>query len=442
MCAEPLVRRGAALIIVIGLAAMLLSMTTVFLARMRSDSVEMRLVMQDTQARLMLHASLMYLQEGSRLGWGDTTGECFGWTDARDGGLGPRGPRPAGAGGTAADIPSPSWWPASTTYSPLGGDSALPTTGNRTWPMPGSSIRAPMAVAERTPYATRLTFCYNPVMPMRSDGTAVPYDAADWDTTGWQQKTDEWPAGWTVKALSAPTGFGMLDPQPVADKWTDAATDDQFQEGKTTTGAVGDWGHTWPTAFNPQGYPTTFRTKRLAIVPETENQSWFRVYREIQADHDNDGDPFYDRVALYDPTDPAIKNWSVFIVACGAGATRGYRFWDQADISAWAATTGLSAQIGRDLEPVTASESGLFPDEAFFREALAGSRILWFRVEWSAMQGGGWDGNTYRVAYNQAQELSLGTVYKSYTSVRSRSPRSFLGNFRWIQRLDREPPKW
>ena len=71
---------------------------------------------------------------------------------------------------------------------------------------------------------------------------------------------------------------------------------------------------------------------------------WFRVYRETPADRDNDGDPYYDRVAYPD------DHHATFIVTCGAGATAGFRFWD------------LPANDpNRAVEPVTASESGLFP---------------------------------------------------------------------------------
>ena len=124
-------RDGAVLIIVVGLSMVLLGLSVTFMMRMRSEAQETQIVVAEAQARLMLHAGLMYLQEASRLGWGE---ETYGWTDIRDGGLGPRQSRnlkfrtdvlgnPTGTDvdggidgtfstGAPADynIPAPIWW--------------------------------------------------------------------------------------------------------------------------------------------------------------------------------------------------------------------------------------------------------------------------------------------------------------------------------------------
>ena len=86
---------------------------------------------------------------------------------------------------------------------------------------------------------------------------------------------------------------------------------------------------------------------------------------------------------------------------------------------------------------MTAKESGLFGvDEALFRETLARSRILFFRVEWSAMH-------------------AAADHWHYYGDIGARNPRihhsnrwpgavvrSQVGNLKWIQRLDQEPARW
>ena len=99
-------RCGSVLIIVAGLSAILLMLSMAFIARMRSDSEESRQVGRDAQARIMLTGALHLIQEASRLGWSRTPvdassitdpswgDECYGWTDVRDGSIGPRGDGP------------------------------------------------------------------------------------------------------------------------------------------------------------------------------------------------------------------------------------------------------------------------------------------------------------------------------------------------------------
>lgn len=62
-------RRGALLIIVAGLLAILAALATAFFIRVRAEAARSRLVEQTAQARLMVNAALLYLQEASRIGW-------------------------------------------------------------------------------------------------------------------------------------------------------------------------------------------------------------------------------------------------------------------------------------------------------------------------------------------------------------------------------------
>ncbi len=497
-------RRGAVLVIVIGLASVLLVLAVAFMARMRADSQEVRVVLEECQARLMMHASLMYIQECSRIGWGDACGETYGWTDVRDGSLGPRGARPAGAMADGASIPAPPWWRSGwPAYAWDGDDASLPPVSSRRggWPVPGSATRCPMAMCQTPPYATQLTMAYNPVNP------PVRYGDSAW-TTPWDRETRSitsiwsamqvvysnydnavtWPNGWidtifntSPGAAGASGAKGMLDPQPVAETWP------AFRNGAVAPGATsGDWVH---EAFDAAGRPSG-GSQQLAIVPGTENQSWFRVYRETQKDHDcidNVGKPgteWWDRVGLYDataPRDPGtqkIRNWSVFIVACGAGSTRGYRFWDDAEISRWESAHGLVPGTGRALEPVTAQESGLFTGESVFRDLYANSCIIWYRCEWSGMQSGGRTAAIYNdpiwrqatSAFEHQGVLGFGgandheRIWDAWTSgpppyeftaqyattqatfgssdTRSLSPKVYAGNIAWLQRMDRDPILW
>jgi hypothetical protein len=460
---------------------------------MRSDSQQTRVLVADAQARLMLHAAMMYVQEGSRIGWGE---ESFGWTDVRDGSLGPRPPRLSGG---SADIPPPAWWNYGSTYAPSPDDSQLPMPkSSRRWPCPGSTVRCPMAVPVQPPYATQLRYAYNPVY--------FPPSAPRYGEVGWEapwinaptgvdpiQRTAEtggaplptaryWPIAW-ADAIFDPTrgATAALDPQPVADVWRDpayvgaAGQTPDFISGAIQQGVVGgDWIH-----FVEDGSSST--EVQLQVRPGSENLSWFRVYREELGDHDGDGVPAYDRVVMYDRKNPALKNWNVFVIAAGVGGTRGYRFWDASDLAAWESTNryaGGTVSAGQEF----AVDSHLFATQADFNSARAATRILWFRVEWSALEGGGfipekysWSGMRIYPRYDpwargttpdpypvmlpgpypgwQARQnlilnevnsdLILGVSDGGYADkLRYSAPKTFGGNFRWVQRLDHEPPNW
>jgi hypothetical protein len=153
-------RQGTILIIVAAMSALLASMALTFLVRMRSDVEESRLVMQETQAQIMLTAACNFIMEKSRLGWNPAPPpglahspihrEAFGWVDVRNGQPGPRDE-------TGEIIGTPN------TTDPMGEnvpdswvDLALP-------PNDRPARREPMFVMIRPPYAVMPTVATNPV---------------------------------------------------------------------------------------------------------------------------------------------------------------------------------------------------------------------------------------------------------------------------------------
>ena len=498
-------RAGVVLIVAVGLAAIIATMALALILNMRSDTRESAAVLAHAQSRIMLSAALGYVQESARLGWdglggvggvggvGDnSTGETFGWTDYRDGALGPRGARPPAGGGSVNSNGGnidpdpantvPTWWAAlygsafttgstgaNLTYQPYFSSADEANSGRypaptlRRWPLPGSAVRCDMPVWSTPPYAIKPIYAANPFRP------PVAYGDPAWTTT-WKamQGMNQ---NWLRDTFDANQGaLGMLDPQPVSDTWN---------------GFV---------AGNPE------------LRPATQGQAWFRIYRELLSDHDNvrtndvdygilSGDVSaitarsYDTVALYDPIDPTtynpaspsmarpLRNYSVFIVTCGAGGSRGSRFW------------GLPGNDPRRaIEPVTASESGLFPSEAVFNLARQGEVVRWFRIEHSTGVLPGTGEVSKRIQYmgNDQNGASVDWSYPWFNwsgagNVRDRPaasgsgddpfgfggglvgpgsagllygadqagyqglpniPLSRGGSIKWIQRLAQEPIKW
>ncbi len=401
---------------------MLLAMAMAYLARIRSDAGETAALLNDAQARLMFQAALMYLQEGSRLGWSDAAretaaapmtaagwregaafntegertvasrpdvpdrgGETFGWTDVRNGWLGPVAARVV-APGSAADgyIPTPAWWRG---YVPFPEDGDL---GPFVWPMPGSATRIDFRVAEIPPYAvhahTRPTPMFPDVMHL-------------WGTPSWDTPWSGWDPGANTTAWNfiwrGPQYRGALDPQPVMDSWS------TFQAGGLVNPADPSQGLRWRDS--------------------SRNKSWFRIYREKLGDHDGDGTPYYDRVRISENVRGVHinKNWNVFVITAGAGATRGYRFWSE----------------------VPAAEQGQFANDPAFFDALREQEVIqWWRVEWSPITGGG-DPATLAGGSWYGANLSEPLRESQVRLHRWMPPRTFGGNFKWIQRLD-PPATW
>jgi hypothetical protein len=451
-------RTGSTLIIVAGLASLLLLVSVTFLQRIRADSEESALVVRDTQARIMLVAALQYIQETSRLGWRNNTGteaapvfvsdaegggdggpgyECYGWTDVRDGSIGPRGPRVSKTVNLAQPLPVPTWWTGGAYPHDADGDphnpytyaiGSLPANGARKWPCPGSAMRGDMFVYEATRHAIKLLRTPNPyrlldpvAFPNHNPDSIIDNPAFTTNVATRKVENDAWDImtrnSWG--SVQDPARFNLLDPQPLAD----------------TLGTYG----------GPAG---TFRSGNLEPRIATTDLSWFRIYRELPTDHDNDGVPWFDRVPL--------QGHGTFIIACGAGGTAGYRFWDTTP------TADLTAAQIRDLEPVTAQEAGLFGnDKAMFDDLRAHERILWYRAEWTAMQGGGANildhvgnnglNNSMTHTFNGARRPGDNTggggfeqdgfTNTSYIGVEN-SVISFFGAIKWIQRLEEDPITW
>jgi hypothetical protein len=171
-------------------------------------------------------------------------------------------------------------------------------------------------------------------------------------------------------ALAADFGMPYLrypDPQPkTGNGWPGAVDDtlfDQFKQGD-------------PTPYGP-----------------SMNLSWFRVLR---------------------------KSAARFIVTCGAGASRGYKDWNE--------VRGLGAQ-------------DIFGDDArLFQDLANGETRLWYEIEWSAAV-------TANDVHNIDNEFLLDHYqWKPFNAShdnRSQAVgRNLAGTIRWAQRLDEAPTAW
>lgn len=264
-------RHGTVLIIVAGISAILAAMALTFLARMRGDVEESRLVLQHAQAKIMLAAACSYVQEASRVGYdryydadgtshpARTTGkridklmtpiheEAFGWIDARNGKTGPR------------DRNDKPFFP----------DASMPDeTRTGKWPGIGGYARCPMYRMKIPPWGVKLNAAYN---PMVRDKT----------------KTNEY----LYPLLRYP------DPMPVTDnKWTIAGTRSVTAHPMKATSAT-------QQAEMRALYDEHAKGDRQP-VGQTTGRAWFRVYR------DGPG---------------------TFVVTCGAGGTEGFKNWDEVE---------------------------------------------------------------------------------------------------------------
>lgn len=402
-------RHGTVLIIVVGLAALLLSSYLVIAAQLRTDATDGQILLRDAQARIMLPSALGFIIESARLGQVNGQ-ECFGWTDLRDGGAGPRGP-------AAADGSLPPEVPAGR------------------WPGLGSVFRADLAMFQRPPCAVQLTRAYNPV--------AVP---ENW-LQDYERAVD--PATTLLAKIIDPVEsgdrtLGAIPPNPPntssnPDSWYWTEERDPWRV-PTDLGLGVHWGRAWSEivkpmdefqprfhqALTPQPVANTF-TEHLAgdltPRPESVGRSWFRVRRLAPAQYDgNPGDAWFDSVPL--------TGYGVFLITCGAGGTRGFRDWAE-----------VQSENAEDI---------FLGDRQFFEQLRATERLLWFRCEWSGFIGGGVD-----VAQRySAHHGHLGSVMVSFTRLhtqaptitgasrlgnRIRQPLNSLGTIRFIERLEGEP---
>jgi hypothetical protein len=423
-------RRGSVLVIVAALAAVMMATFAVVISQVQSEVSEGELLVRDAQARIMLPSALSFVLESARLGQ-TFDGESFGWTDIRDGGIGPRGPRDQNGN-----------LPAELTESSSGGLSA--------WPAPGGIYRADMHLWNRTPYAIRSEASYNPVKVPSE--WLVEYEAAADAAKGDTLLGGILGPGYSVNASSDPLTRVSADKDTSATQgyWT---TDIPVLND---SGHKYHWNRVWLRLLAPftqwddpdhQGMlvpqPVTddwdsYATGDKTVRPASGGIGWFRVYREKAADHDGDGWPWYDTVPL--------NGHGVFIITCGGGGTLGYRNW---------------AEVPSDVR-----SSAFLGDETFFNELRATERILWYRVQWKGFTGGAGDGvERYRITVDRKGEGSQ--AFSSFSNIHTRTwglddyrnshghedyshfhPNSplpminTLGTITFVERLEREPDTW
>lgn len=146
--------------------------------------------------------------------------------------------------------------------------------------------------------------------------------------------------------------------------------------------------------------------------------SWMRIYREKNVR----GRP---------PVEPAT-----FIITCGAGATEGFRTYQDA---------------------YDEGKSGLFNhDPAFFALLRSQESVLWFRTQWTSAVGGSSMGIRMQNGLVELPELNKESYFKAGTTgydiyegtaAANREHhwwvnRNPLGSFLYIERLQDEPTEW
>lgn len=351
-------RSGTILIIVAALSALLASLAITFLARMRSDVEESRLIMQHAQAKLMLAAACNYVQEASRMGYdrfdqsnpartmnkrGDMPNlpiheEAFGWIDVRDGRTGPR------------DRMGMPFFP----------DPANPNEVVRdSWPGIGGHVRCPMHRMAIPPWAVQLTAAPN----------AMERNSASPD--------------YFYPLLKNP------DPLPVVpNMWS------------TETRAMVPHPMKAMSADERRGYYMAFSMGDKTPVMDSTGRAWFRLYRDGPA---------------------------TFIATCGAGATEGFKDWDEVT------TRGNPEQFNND--------------PSLFNTLKASEIRLWYRLEWTAaVLETSYHNLHHEVARNHEHYLSWPPNSSHTWGGNSKRTQTWVknpvGTIRWIQRLLHEPTNW
>lgn len=103
-----------------------------------------------------------------------------------------------------------------------------------------------------------------------------------------------------------------------------------------------------------------------APLPGSDNLAWFRVFWLAMVPKATP-DPYKSTPPAVFPDSPSAQTaaaTAVFIVTCGAGATRGYRSWD---------------------EVIADNAQSLFGDEDTFRDLLANEIRYWYEVHWETL---------------------------------------------------------
>lgn len=159
-----------------------------------------------------------------------------------------------------------------------------------------------------------------------------------------------------------------------------------------------------PYLINPDPSPAadnlaTFMSADWGVRANSAERSWFRVYREGPA---------------------------TFIITCGAGATHGFRDWDEV--------------MGAGSEAIAE-----FGEQSYFETVRTQETRFWYRVEWSPAITTP-EVHNIKNAWNEGREdhyVSYGmNTSNSHANPRSQAQsRNLGGTFRYIQRL-RMPPTW
>ncbi|MBA3683773.1 MAG: hypothetical protein H0W72_00790 [Planctomycetes bacterium] len=240
------------------------------------------------------------------------------------------------------------------------------------WPAQGSVVRCPMHVLERPPYAISPTTRYNPI------------------------STDSTSADFGLPYLRYP------DPRP--------AVDNGWSNWTNLSDAV----NVNPTVI-PAGSSTTrweqYSRGDIRPRPSSTNLSWFRIFREEGAD-----------------------NAASFVVTCGAGATQGFRDWNE--------VVGAGAQ------------ARFYSDQTAFEDALSAETRLWYRIEWSAaVMSSDFHLTDHELVWanpvretNAQWPLNATDAYIKATDNSSRHDmrstlhaKNLAGTIRWVQRLPGPP---
>lgn len=271
---NPTPRRGAVLIIVVGLSVALLGLCMTFLVRMRADANISSDLIKQAQARCMLLAACTYIQECSRIGFGQ---EGYGWRDIRDG-SDPRAlPGPRGFDGVQLPNDGAGTWLVNPAAQPL-----------HRWPAVGGVARCLMKVPVLPPWATKGRYAYNPVE--RRWPNVNP------DISGGEVRYNN--------LSPQPATFPDQEPSGVWRYETFYADDADDGRMDGIDGYAGAW-----EAFS-QGSRVTPDDPSSLLLRDGGAEAWFRVYRE---------------------------GVDTFIITVGTGATRGYRDWAEVNASGDAA---------------------------------------------------------------------------------------------------------
>ncbi len=137
---------------------------------------------------------------------------------------------------------------------------------------------------------------------------------------------------------------------------------------------------------------------------ESVGMSWFRVYR------------------------PSASRPAVFILACGAGATRGWRSWGE----------------------MPADEQAVFGSQALFDQLRAAECVIWYEAEWSSAVGANMLNRTFYKGTEVWELNNLGFPFSGYRQpdgsvlwgTESQNSRQFAGSFLYVQRRFSEPDDW